>query len=175
MSNKTISLNQKFKKLLLQAEGSSVSRKQLIESAEGLLKLSKIQAQRLVARNIHALTTKKLIVATSANNERIYQISPELLEILHQGENDKASQNLAVEGESSNELINEETKISTELKMVLGEIQAYQDYLEQFPQKNKTIFSLLNKSRDRASDLYGRLSAISKIIKATETEDNMTC
>ncbi|MBB1441282.1 hypothetical protein H5202_22155 [Shewanella sp. SG41-4] len=175
MSNKTISLNQKFKKLLIQTEGNSVSRKQLIESAEDLLKLSKIQAQRLVARNIHALKTKKLIVATSANNERIYQMSPELLEILHSDENDKTSPNLVVEGESSNELINEETKISTELKMVLGEIQAYQDYLKQFPQQNKTIFLLLNKSRDRASDLYGRLSAISKIIKATKTEDNMTC
>ena len=175
MTNETISLNQKFRKLLMQVEGSSIGRKQLIESAENLFELSKIQAERLVARNIHALTTKDLIVATGENKARVYFITPELIEILQKNEHEKTTKTHDEKVVSTDELMTEETKTSAELKMVLGEIQAYQDYLEQFPQKNKTIFSLLNKSRDRASNLYGRLSAINKIIKATETEDNMTC
>ena len=175
MTNETISLNQKFRKLLIQVEGSSIGRKQLIELAENLFKLSKIQAQRLVARNIHVLTTKDLIIATGKNNARVYQILPELLAILQKNEHEKTTKTQAKKSVSTNELITEETKTSTELKMVLGEIQAYQDYLEQFPQQNKTILSLLNKTRDHASDLYGRLNAINKIIKATEIEDNMTC
>ncbi|MCT8986365.1 hypothetical protein [Shewanella phaeophyticola] len=175
MTNETISLNQKFRKLLMRVEGTSIGRKQLIELAENLFKLSKIQAQRLVARNIHALTTKDLIVATGENNARVYLITPELLVILQKSEYEKTTKTHVVEGTSSNELMTEEIKTSTELKIILGEIQAYQDYLEQFPQKNKTILSLLNKTRDHASDLYGRLSAINKIIKATEIEDNITC
>jgi hypothetical protein len=175
MTNETISLNQKFRKLLMRVEGSSIGRKQLIELAENLFKLSKIQAQRLVARNIHALTTKDLIVATGKNSARVYQITPELIAILQKNEHEKTTKTHDKKGVSTNELMTEETKASTELKMVLGEIQAYQDYLEQFPQQNKTILSLLNKTRDHASDLYGRLSAINKIIEATETEDYMAC
>lgn len=175
MTNETISLNQKFKKLLKRVEGNSIGRKQLIELAENLFNLSKIQAGRLVARNIHALTTKDLIVATGKSNARIYQVTPALRAMLQSNEYEIATKANDEKGTSSDELMSEETKTSTELKMVLGEIQAYQDYLKQFPQQNKTILSLLNKTRDHASDLYGRLSAINKIIKATEIEDNMTC
>ncbi|MCW3173120.1 hypothetical protein [Shewanella subflava] len=175
MTNETISLNQKFRKLLMRVDGSSIGRKQLIELAENLFSLSKIQAERLVARNIHALTTKDLIVATGKSNARIYQVTPELRTILQSNEYKITTKPHDEKGVSTNKLMTEETKTSTELKMVLGEIQAYQDYLEQFPQQNKTILSLLNKTRDHASDLYGRLSAINKIIKATEIEDNMTC
>jgi hypothetical protein len=175
MTNETISLNQKLRKLLMQVEEGSIGRKQLIELAGNQFNLSKIQAQRLVARNIHALTTKDLIVATGKINARVYQITPELRAILQSNEYEITTKTHDEKDASSNELITEETKTSTELKMLLGEIQAYQDYLNQFPRQNKTILSLLNKTRDHATDLYGRLSAIKKIIKASDIEDNIRC
>ena len=127
MTNETISLNQKFRKLLMRVDGSSIGRKQLIELAENLFKLSKNQAQRFVARNIHALTTKDLIVATGKNSARVYQITPELFDILQKNEHKKATKTHDEKYVSTNELIKEETKTTTELKMILGEIEAYKD------------------------------------------------
>tara|TARA_R110002033_G_scaffold135713_1_gene175229 strand:- start:439 stop:966 length:528 start_codon:yes stop_codon:yes gene_type:complete len=175
MTSKTISLNQKFKELLLHAERNTIGRKKLIESAENLFELTTIQAQRFVARNIHTLTKEKLIVATGSYKARTYLITPTLMSRMHNCNYVEATDSVFFEKKESSELLSEEIKTSAELKLILSEIQAYQDYMVKFPQSNETILSLLDKTRDRASDFYGRLSAIKKIIKASEIEGNITC
>lgn len=173
MTEELISLNPKFKELLLQFEGNTIGRKQLILSAEDAYQLSNIQAKRFVARNIHSLTTQKLIEATGEKKSRSYLLTPQLLSTLQKRV--KITCNPTIDERTTSELINEEIKTSAELRLILGEIEAYQEYLIKFPENNKTILSLLNKTRDRASDFYGRLNAITKIIQATEKKDHSIC
>jgi hypothetical protein len=175
MTKETIYLNQKFKVLLQKTDGNTTSRKQLIELAKNEFEFTNIQAQRFVARNIHTLTKESLIQATGNHRARTYLITASLMAILHNFNHVEVIDSASFEKKQLNELHNEEIKTSAELKLVLSEIQAYQDYLVKFPQNNRAILSLLNKTRDSASEFYGRLNAIKKIIKVSEIEGNMTC
>jgi hypothetical protein len=67
-------------------------------------------------------------------------------------------------------LLDEEKKANAELRLLLGEIDAYQDYLEKFPQKRPAILKLLDESKEKATSFYGRLNAIKKIIKSAQLE-----
>ncbi|WP_417436618.1 hypothetical protein [Idiomarina abyssalis] len=77
--------------------------------------------------------------------------------------------------QSSNEahLLDEEKKANAELKLLLGEIDAYQEYLGLFPHKRPAILKLLDESKEKATRFYGRLNAIKKIIQTTQPEGNM--
>ena len=151
----SISLNPKFKELLIQLQCNQVSRQKLIALTEKRFNLSNVQATRFVSKNIYLLKKQKQITAMGEKNKRIYRIAPELIAILH-------------ENEMSKELLNEELKTKSELKLILGEIEAYQEYLQKYPQGQRVIISLLDDCHDRVTDFYGRLNAIKNIINKTK-------
>jgi len=159
MINESISLNPKFRELLIQSECNQVSRQKLIAQTEKRFNLSNAQATRFVSKNIYLLKKQKQVTATGEKNKRIYHITPELMAILH-------------DNEMSKELLNEEIKTNSELKLILGEIEAYQEYLQKYPQSHKVIISLLDDCRDRATDFYGRLNAIKNILSKTQINEN---
>ena len=154
MINESISLNPKFRELLIQSEYNQVSRQKLIAQTEKRFNLSNVQASRFVSRNIYLLKKQKQMTATGEKNKRIYHIAPELMAILH-------------ENEMSKELRHEEIKTKSELKLIVGEIEAYQEYLQKYPQSHEVIIYLLDDCRDRATGFYGRLNAIKNIIDKT--------
>ena len=159
MINESISLNPKFRELLIQLQCNQVSRQKLIALTEKIFNLSNVQATRFISKNIHLLKKQKQMTATGEKNKIIYHIAPDLIAILH-------------ENEMSKELLNEEIKTNSELKLILGEIEAYQEYLQKYPQSNKVIISLLDDCRDRATDFYGRLNAIKNILSKTQINEN---
>ncbi|WP_233081963.1 hypothetical protein, partial [Rheinheimera soli] len=77
MTDKTIPINKKFKNVLLEIKDKTFSRLELISTTEQLLRLTNIQAKRFVSRNIHVLTSRKLLVAIGGKNNRGYRITPE--------------------------------------------------------------------------------------------------
>lgn len=175
MTDKTITINPQFKTVLLEINKNTFSRQQLISTAEHQLKLTTIQIKRFVSRNIYVLSSRKLLVATGDKKNRGYRITTELAQMLH-GENlQKTIHIMSVAKTEPENLLAEEVKVNTELKLLLGEIDAYQDFLQRFPEQNDVIHSLLCVTRDQAAEYYGRLNAIRKIISKTQTHGAKSC
>jgi hypothetical protein len=173
MTSKPFSLNKQFKELLQRVEGTRIRRKELIQLTSSTTDLDIVQSTRLVARNVSRLTSKGLLSASGERNTRTYHLTPALLSMVNNiscewpGEEAiDTSQTL-----SATLLLDEEKKASAELKLLLGEIDAYQDYLGKFPQERPTILKLLDESKEKATSFYGRLNAIKKIIKSAQREE----
>jgi len=175
MSSESISLNLKFKELLKKVQENPISRKKFIELAEKNLLLTNEQATGFIARNIHVLTKENLIIATGESPHRAYLITDTLLTSINAVIESKKTEVSLCKNSISKDLRNQELKTNSELKLILGEIETYQGYLQKYPQNHNEILPLLESSRDSAADLYGRLNAINKIIKATEAKESMTC
>ncbi|MEO9656251.1 hypothetical protein [Marinomonas sp.] len=175
MTSKPFSLNKRFKELLQHMEGTSIRRKELIQLASSTTKLDIAQSTRLVARNVSRLTSEGLLNASGERNARTYHLTSELILMLNRSAREPSGEETIDTSQSSNEvhLLNEEKKANAELKLLLGEIDAYQEYLGLFPHKRPAIAQLLNESREKATKFYGRLNAIKKIIKSTQSEESV--
>lgn len=166
MTSKPFSLNKQFKELLQRVEGTSIRRKDLIQFTIDTTEMSAIQSTRFVARHINVLTSHKLITTSGNRNARTYHFTDPLLALLAQ-EDKKASQEVFLK--------REEVKTSAELKMILGEIEAYRDLLTQYPANRQIIEQLLGEAKDQSTQLYGRLNALRKVMKATNQESIQAC
>ncbi len=175
MTSKPFSLNKQFKELLQRVEGTSIRRKELIQLASSTTDLDIVQSTRLVARNVSRLTSKGLLSASGERNARTYHLTSELILMLNSSPCGSSDEETIDTNQSSNEvhLLDEEKKANAELKLLLGEIDAYQEYLGLFPHKRPAILILLDESREKATRFYGRLNAIKKIIQTTQPEGNM--
>lgn len=175
MTSKPFSLNKQFKELLQRVEGTSIRRKELIQLASSTTDLDIVQSTRLVARNVSRLTSKGLLSASGERNARTYHLTSELILMLKSSPREPSDEETIDTSQSSNEvhLLDEEKKANAELKLLLGEIDAYQEYLGLFPHKRPAILKLLDESREKATRFYGRLNAIKKIIQSTQPEGNM--
>ncbi|AWY01120.1 hypothetical protein A8139_14905 [Marinomonas primoryensis] len=172
MASRSFSLNKQFKELLLRVEGTSIRRKELIQLASSTTDLDIVQSTRFVARNVSRLTSRGLLSASGERNARTYHLSQELLSMLNDSSG-KQLNNEAIDTSqilTDSHLLDEEKKANAELRLLLGEIDAYQDYLEKFPQKRPAILKLLDESKEQATSFYGRLNAIKKIIKSAQLE-----
>lgn len=159
----------------MEIKDKTFSRLELISTTEQLLRLTNIQAKRFVSRNIHVLTSRKLLVAIGGKNNRGYRITPELARILNEEDSQQANNITILAKTEPENLLAEEVKVNTELKLLLGEIDAYQDFLQRFPEQKDVIHSLLVITRDEAAEYYGRLNAIKKIINKTQSNGTKTC
>jgi hypothetical protein len=178
MTSKPFSLNKQFKELLQRVEGTSVRRKELIQLAATITGLNSVQSTRFVARNINRLTTESLIRASGERNARTYHFTDSLLMLLDSEVCNLKLTNINTEIETSNQesqLKVEEVKTSAELKMTLGEIEAYRDLINQYPTNRQVIEELLCEAKDQSTQLYGRLNALRKVIKATNQESRQAC
>lgn len=175
MTPRPFSLNKQFKELLQRVEGTSIRRKELIQLASSTLGLDLTQSTGLVARNVNRLTPKGLLSASGERNARTYHLTPELILMLDRSVFELSGEKTIDTSQSSNEvyLLDEEKKANAELKLLLGEIDAYQEYLGLFPHKRPAILKLLDESREKATKFYGRLNAIKKIIKSTQSGENV--
>lgn len=175
MTSKPFSLNKQFKELLQRVEGTSIRRKELIQLASSTTELDLAQSTRLVARNVSRLTSEGLLSASGERNARTYHLTSELILMLNRSPRVLPNEETIDTNQSSNEvhLLDEEKKANAELKLLLGEIDAYQEYLELFPHKRPAILKLLDESKEKATRFYGRLNAIKKIIQTTQLERNM--
>ncbi|MGR0280378.1 hypothetical protein ACUM5Y_15210 [Marinomonas dokdonensis] len=172
MTSKPFSLNKQFKELLQRVKGTSIRRKDLIQLASSTTELDITQSTRLVARNVNRLTSEGLLNASGERNARTYHLTSELILMLSRSSHEQSGEETIKISQSSNEvhLLDEEKKANAELKLLLGEIDAYQEYLGLFPHNRPAIVKLLNESREKATKFYGRLNAIKKIIKSTQSE-----
>lgn len=175
MTDKTIPINPKFKNVLLEIKDNTFNRHELISTAEHLLKLTNIQAKRFVSRNVHVLTSRKLLVAIGSKSNRGYRITPELSRILNVEDSKQSNNIMFLDKTKPENLLAEEVKVNAELKLLLGEIDAYQDFLQRFPEQKDVIHSLLFVTRDEAAEYYGRLNAIRKIINKTQSNGTKSC
>lgn len=166
MTVRPFSLNKQFKELLQHVEEASIKRTELIQLAVETTTLSKDQSSRFVDRNISKAKASGLITPSGKRNARIYHLSPDLISMLSDRPHGASSQ-ISEEKQSLSvvHLFEEEKRAGAELKLVLGEIEAYKDYINKIPDKRSNIMELLDESKDKASVLYGRLNAIKKIIK----------
>jgi hypothetical protein len=178
MSAKPFSLNKQFKELLQRVEGTSIRRKELIQLATNTTELSTTQSTRFIARNINKLTFKNLVTASGERYARTYHFTEALLVLLKQGDSTVKLNNSNTETKNCNQeslLKIEEAKTSAELKMILGEIEAYRDFLIKYPASSQVIQRLLLQAKEQSTQLYGRLNALKKVIQATNIESAKTC
>lgn len=178
MTSKPFSLNKQFKELLQRVEGTSIRRKELIQLAATTIGLNSVQSTQFVARNVNRLTTKSLIRASGERNARTYHFTDSLLTLLDPEVCNLKLNDINTEIETSNQesqLKIEEVKTSAELKMILGEIEAYRDFLSKYPASRQIIQRLLHEAKEQSTQLYGRLNALKKIIQATNIESAKSC
>lgn len=177
MTAKPFSLNKQFKELLQHLEGTSITRKKLIQLAATTTELDTIQSTRFVARNIGRLTTQNLVTASGNRNFRTYHFTDELLNSLQQ-KSSTIKLNNTPEAKGINQaqqLKIEEVKTGAELKMILGEIDAYRDFLTKYPANRQIIQTLLQQAKEQSTQLYGRLNALKKVMLAANIESTKTC
>lgn len=177
MSVRGTDLNFGFAKILRRVDGKSVSRRQLIQIVIEAEKVTELQAQRYVGRHIHQLKKKHLVRSEGPRNSTRYVFSEALLEVLidparAQDKKDDPSEVTTI---CASSLQHEKERLSAELKLAMGEVEAFQDYLGKFPEAKRVILDLLGQSRDSAALLYGKLNAIQKIIDATSAETTALC
>ncbi|MDE8601601.1 hypothetical protein M3I01_001490 [Marinomonas sp. RSW2] len=179
MTSKPFSLNKPFKELLQRVEGTSIKRKELIQLATSTTELNLVQSTRFIAKNVNILTTKNLITASGERNARTYHFSDSLLILLDQKTCDSKPNDVChTESEVRQQetlLKIEEAKTSTELKMILGEIEAYRDFLTKYPANRQIIQKLLHQTKEQSTQLYGRLNALKKVIQETNMKSDKAC
>ncbi|MFI8621667.1 hypothetical protein ACIGBN_11980 [Marinomonas sp. NPDC078689] len=178
MTTKQFSLNKSFKELLQLVEDSSIKRRDLIQLAVDTTELNTLQSTRFVARHVNVLTSHNLITASGKRNARMYHFTDSLLTLLNHETKDLKLTNSHFETRTPNYetlLKREEAKTSAELKMTLGEIEAYRDLMTQYPTNRQVIEELLCEAKDQSTQLYGRLNALRKVIKATNQESRQAC
>lgn len=164
MTERTISLNKSFKKLLKCVVGHNVRRKELISCAVSKLSLTPKQAEGFVARNIHFLMRHELVQTSGVKGERAYHFTSRLQLLLERAE---VRTDAEVNEYLCREFLLEETKTNIELTKIAGEIEAYRYYLVKYPNSHDVIKGLLHQAKEESSQLCGRLSAIKKLMQAT--------
>lgn len=173
MTSKPFSLNKRFKELLQCVEGTSIKRKELIELAIKTTEFNRTQSIGLVTRNVRKLMRENLITASGERNSRAYNFTDSLLVLL---EKDTTKSGGVFQHKDTEvkppepELQKEEAKTSAELRMILGEIEAYRDLLTQYPTNKHVIQDLLKQAKEQSTQLYGRLNAINKVLQAIRGE-----
>lgn len=178
MTAKAFSLNKQFKELLQHLEGTSITRKKLIQLAATTTELDTIQSTRFVARNIGRLTINNLVTASGTRNHRIYHFTDAVLNSLKQEGSMLKLNNSNTDTKDNNQegqLKIEEIKTGAELKMILGEIDAYRDFLTKYPANRQIIQTLLHQAKEHSTQLYGRLNALKKVMLAANIESATTC
>lgn len=171
MSTKKTNINLDFANILRKIDGKSIARKELIQLAMQVNHFNEVEALNFVGRHVHQLKKKGLISSEGQRNSTRYVFGEALIDMLAdpvQTQKEKSYKSEAASCASS--LQHEKDKLSAELKLTIGEVEAFQDYLAKFPEVKKVIVDLLYEARDSAAQLYGRLNAIQKIIDATSAK-----
>lgn len=175
MSKETISLNKKFKELLQCIQGNEIKRKTLIDTAASLFDMPPRAAEAFVARNVHSVQKYKLIEASGERGERTYHLTSSLVAMVKNHTKSSSEIGSSEKVLTTPSLLQEEAKTSAELKMLLGEIETYKEFLDKYPSKRQLIKSLLNKAKDESTKVYGRLNALNKLIQATTQKEAIEC
>lgn len=169
-------INSWMKKILIELQGKTLTRQSLIEKATLIPKYSEPkQAKMFVSRNVHALTKQGLLFARGKIKQRTYELSPSLKDILFSVAGQKISEKRECLENEIDDLILDERKVTAELKILLSEIETYQELHQRFPSKKHEISSLIDSGRERSATLYGRLNAIRNVIKLSEQSGHSQC
>jgi hypothetical protein len=156
--------SKKFLALLGCLHENPIKRKDLLSIAVNQLKISQAQAEGLVARNIHKLKkTNGLITASGKQGERAYHLEAPLLELISKHKNRENKLNY------QERLVQERSFALTEMQVLRGEIQAYQDIQSAYPNCRKELTILIEEATMNANRLNGRLKALEKVIKLPDS------
>ncbi|WP_086479610.1 hypothetical protein [Oceanospirillum sanctuarii] len=176
MSARKTNINFVFANILRKVNATSIGRKELIQLVMEVNQLQEADATRFVGRHIHQLKKKNLLYSEGERNTTRYVFCDALVEMLASPVKNRNEQGYKPElAICASSLRQEKDTLSAELKLKMGEVEAFQDYMAKFPEAQKVIADLLNESRDSAALLYGRLNAIQKIIDATSVERASAC
>lgn len=170
----SIPLNEKFREVIRNVEGTEVARKELVKRSEQMYEFNnKKQAQNFVDRNINKLQIQELLVPIEGNRG-VYSMSSALQELLETAR-DGEKRSLPRIEQTTFSLQQEESKAGAELQMLVAEIEAYQDLLAKYPSSLDVINQLLLEAREKSTALYGKLNAVKKVIRLTEQESGELC
>ena len=175
MSN-DLRINSWMKKILVELQGKTLTRQAMIERAALIPKYSEPkQARMFVSRNVHTLTKQNLLFAKGKIKQRTYEISPALNGVLFDMLENSINSIKSSPVNEMDALFSDERKVTAELKILLSEIETYQEFHLRFPSKRAAISSLLESGKERSAALYGRLNAIRKVLKLVDAKSNTQC
>jgi hypothetical protein len=170
----SVSLNEKFREVIRNVEGTEVARKELVKLSERMYEFNnKKQAQNFVDRNLNKLQMQELLVPIEGNRGG-YSISFALQELLETAKDDE-KRSLPRKEQTTFFLQQEESKAGAELQMLVAEIEAYLDLLAKYPSSQDVVNQLLHEAREKSTALYGKLNAVKKVIRLTEQESGELC
>lgn len=147
---------------------SRLYRKDLIRIAKTLPHYSSgDQAEKFIGRQVFRLTQHKMMEAHGSRKARWYQPVPELIELLSSQNKNELDQQV--------NLSEEKLRIEAELALLLAELEEFKLLSKKYPSYEGQIDQLVSNEKSKMTSLYGKLSAIKKLLIAVASKDDQTC